>query len=109
MTWRDFARMRTGRRVDWKLIELSVAAPATSRDGAKVDARASSQAQRAPRSDSRAKRLHRSRRSQGAAQHDTDASVYWLARMVEAGRRYLYIARRLCGSRRRTRNADPQA
>src|SRR5205823_6347652 len=49
--------------------------------------------------------LHKSMRNS-----DPDASVYWLARMVEAGEDPLYIARRLIRfASEDIGNADPQA
>src|SRR5207248_10670148 len=49
--------------------------------------------------------LHKSMRNS-----DPDASVYWLARMVEAGEDALYIARRLVRfASEDVGNADPQA
>jgi putative ATPase len=95
------------------LLELSVAA-APAEDGRRVDKARVEQAiqRRALLYDKSGEEhynlisaLHKSMRNS-----DPDASVYWLARMVEAGEDPLYIARRLVRfASEDIGNADPQA
>ena len=96
------------------LLELSVAAAPTSDDGRRVDVARVEQTiqRRALLYDKSGEEhynlisaLHKSMRNS-----DPDATVYWLARMVEAGEDPLYIARRLVRfASEDIGNADPQA
>jgi len=100
-------------RAALNLLELSVAA-APSDDGRRVDkARVDQTIQRRALLYDKSgeehynliSALHKSMRNS-----DPDASVYWLARMVEAGEDPLYIARRLVRfASEDIGNADPQA
>ena len=101
-------------RVALNLLELSVAAAPQESGRRKVDAARVAQAiqRRALLYDKSGEEhynlisaLHKSMRNS-----DPDASVYWLARMVEAGEDPLYIARRLVRfASEDIGNADPQA
>ena len=101
-------------RAALNLLELSVAAAPTSDGRKRVDAARVAQAiqRRALLYDKSGEEhynlisaLHKSMRNS-----DPDASVYWLARMVEAGEDPLYIARRLVRfASEDIGNADPQA
>ena len=96
------------------LLELSVAAAPTSDDTRRVDVARVEQTiqRRALLYDKSGEEhynlisaLHKSMRNS-----DPDATVYWLARMVEAGEDPLYIARRLVRfASEDIGNADPQA
>jgi putative ATPase len=101
-------------RVALNLLELSVAAAPTTNGRPHVDAPRVEQTvqRRALLYDKSGEEhynlisaLHKSMRNS-----DADASVYWLARMVEAGEDPLYIARRLVRfASEDVGNADPQA
>src|SRR5437763_1094506 len=101
-------------RVALNLLELSVAAAPTMNGQRHVDTTRVEQAiqKRALLYDKGGEEhyniisaLHKSMRNS-----DADASVYWLARMVEAGEDPLYIARRLVRfASEDIGNADPQA
>src|SRR5205814_238217 len=96
------------------LLELSVAAAPAAEEGRRVDVVRVEQAiqRRALLYDKSGEEhynlisaLHKSMRNS-----DADATVYWLARMVEAGDDPLYIARRLVRfASEDVGNADPQA
>src|SRR5437762_945951 len=96
------------------LLELSVAAAPAAEEGRRVDVTRVEQAiqRRALLYDKSGEEhynlisaLHKSMRNS-----DADATVYWLARMVEAGEDPLYIARRLVRfASEDVGNADPQA
>jgi len=96
------------------LLELSVAAAPAAEEGRRVDVVRVEQAiqRRALLYDKSGEEhynlisaLHKSMRNS-----DADATVYWLARMVEAGEDPLYIARRLVRfASEDVGNADPQA
>jgi putative ATPase len=101
-------------RAALNLLELSVAAAPAADERRRVDAPRVAQAiqRRALLYDKSGEEhynlisaLHKSMRNS-----DPDASVYWLARMVEAGEDPLYIARRLVRfASEDIGNADPQA
>jgi putative ATPase len=101
-------------RVALNLLELSVAAAPAEGDTRRIDVERVQQAiqRRALLYDKAGEEhyniisaLHKSMRNS-----DPDASVYWLARMVEAGEDPLYIARRLVRfASEDIGNADPQA
>ncbi len=101
-------------RAALNLLELSVAAAPAADGRRRVDAQRVAQAiqRRALLYDKSGEEhynlisaLHKSMRNS-----DPDASVYWLARMVEAGEDPLYIARRLVRfASEDIGNADPQA
>src|SRR6186997_1762880 len=101
-------------RAALNLLELSVAAAPDAEGERRVDAERVQQAiqRRALLYDKSGEEhynlisaLHKSMRNS-----DPDASVYWLARMVEAGEDPLYIARRLVRfASEDIGNADPQA
>ena len=112
MRWRDIARYANGdARVALNMLEL---AAATARDSRRIDtALVSELAQnRALLYDKSGEEhynlisaLHKSMRNS-----DADASVYWLARMLESGEDPLYVARRLVRfASEDIGNADPQA
>jgi putative ATPase len=101
-------------RVALNLLELSVAAAPIAGDSRRVDAERVQQTiqRRALLYDKSGEEhynlisaLHKSMRNS-----DPDATVYWLARMVEAGEDPMYIARRLVRfASEDIGNADPQA
>jgi putative ATPase len=101
-------------RVALNLLELSVAAAPIADSGRRVDVARVEQAiqRRALLYDKSGEEhynlisaLHKSMRNS-----DPDASVYWLARMLEAGEDPLYVARRLVRfASEDVGNADPQA
>jgi putative ATPase len=101
-------------RVALNLLELSVAAAPTGERGRRVDVARVEQTiqRRALLYDKSGEEhynlisaLHKSMRNS-----DPDASVYWLARMLEAGEDPLYVARRLVRfASEDVGNADPQA